>query len=323
MVVIITNQKDVHSDAVEIWLQEWNISYFRFHPDELISRYEVKYEIIPYSFEVIDTFSGMRCIPEKVKSVWFRRPIKPHVHKNSSEDSRAYFEDEISAFLASFYMAMQDAYWVNPLSKISWANDKLSQLREAKRLGFRLPETFVTNSSIKAYSFYQNQPMNCIVKPFRATLIGENIRVFTHKLGNNLKLTDFDCVVATPTVLQEFIDKTSDLRVTVIGRDIFACRIFSQTHEKTKIDFRLADVMDIPHEMVIIDEHFKKRILAYSQCFGLPSCEFDFAEVETGEPYFLECNPNGQWLWIEIMCKVDISKSMASLLALHSGYVIE
>jgi glutathione synthase/RimK-type ligase-like ATP-grasp enzyme len=42
---------------------------------------------------------------------------------------------------------------------------------------------------------------------------------------------------------------------------------------------------------------------------------FDFIVTPEGEYVFLECNPNGQWLWIEMETGYDISKIMAKNLA--------
>ena len=43
---------------------------------------------------------------------------------------------------------------------------------------------------------------------------------------------------------------------------------------------------------------------------------FDFAmSKETGEPVFLECNPNGQWLWLEKETGAPISRAIATSLA--------
>jgi glutathione synthase/RimK-type ligase-like ATP-grasp enzyme len=324
MIVIVTNAADVHSDAVEVWLKEWKLPYFRFHPDELLSRYEVRYNLghSSHTFEVYDTFSGTQCLPEKVKSVWFRRPLPPLSHKLSSVDSKDFFIDEISAFIASFYVAMENAHWTNPLPLRTMVNDKLMQLKIANSLGFRIPNTIVTTKPIEAFNFYMEENQNCIVKPFRQTMIEGNLKIFTHKLEQELTIGDFNSVIAAPTLLQQFIKKTSDLRVTLIGEEIFACRIYSQTNEKTKIDFRVTDVLEIPHEIVELNSNFKQQIIAFAKKFQLPSCEFDFAEIEGEEPFFLECNPNGQWLWIEIMCKVEISKSMARHLASKAGHIL-
>ena len=46
---------------------------------------------------------------------------------------------------------------------------------------------------------------------------------------------------------------------------------------------------------------------------------FDFVISTTGDLYFFEVNPNGQWLWIEQITGMPISKAMAELLSHPPG----
>ncbi len=41
---------------------------------------------------------------------------------------------------------------------------------------------------------------------------------------------------------------------------------------------------------------------------------FDFIVTEDDEYYFLECNPNGQWLWQDELLDVQIGYSIAQAL---------
>jgi glutathione synthase/RimK-type ligase-like ATP-grasp enzyme len=42
---------------------------------------------------------------------------------------------------------------------------------------------------------------------------------------------------------------------------------------------------------------------------------FDFIVTSNNDYIFLECNPNGQWLWIELETGYEISKIIAENLA--------
>ena len=46
---------------------------------------------------------------------------------------------------------------------------------------------------------------------------------------------------ATPHLFQEWLPKRFDLRVVVIGRQVFAAEIHSQHSERARLDFRRAD----------------------------------------------------------------------------------
>jgi glutathione synthase/RimK-type ligase-like ATP-grasp enzyme len=57
------------------------------------------------------------------------------------------------------------------------------------------------------------------------------------------------------------------------------------------------------------------RILALHRRFGLIYSSFDFVRTPDGEYVFLETNPFGQWLWIEDLTGMPISKAIANYLA--------
>ncbi|MFC5183451.1 hypothetical protein [Actinomadura harenae] len=40
-------------------------------------------------------------------------------------------------------------------------------------------------------------------------------------------------------------------------------------------------------------------MVRYLKVFGLEFGCFDFGLTERDEPVFFECNPNGQWSWLE------------------------
>ena len=45
--------------------------------------------------------------------------------------------------------------------------------------------------------------------------------------------------------------------------------------------------------------------------FGLNFGCFDVLVTKAGTPVFLECNPNGQWLWVEQMTGLPIAETVA------------
>ncbi|WP_424528879.1 hypothetical protein ACOZ38_04145 [Sphaerisporangium viridialbum] len=54
--------------------------------------------------------------------------------------------------------------------------------------------------------------------------------------------------------------------------------------------------------------------LAYVGALGLRFGAFDFALTGDGVPVFLECNPNGQWAWLEDATGLPIAAAIADLL---------
>ena len=59
------------------------------------------------------------------------------------------------------------------------------------------------------------------------------------------------------------------------------------------------------------DLELRARLHAYMEAFGLNFGCFDFAVTKSGEPVFFECNPNGQWQWVENLTGLPIGKAIA------------
>ncbi|KAG9585819.1 hypothetical protein KCV01_g13671, partial [Aureobasidium melanogenum] len=122
-----------------------------------------------------------------------------------------------------------------------------------------------------------------------------------------------------PCIYQEYVEKAFELRVTVIGERIFAAKIedgaggtfVDWRYETGRPNFRMtateldASVQDLIHELV--------RRLGLS--FGC----LDFIVDPDGELYFLEINPNGQFLFLEdFVPELRLLEAMTSMLATGS-----
>ncbi len=60
--------------------------------------------------------------------------------------------------------------------------------------------------------------------------------------------------------------------------------------------------------------------MAYLRRAGLRFGAFDLAEDAEGQLWFLECNPNGQWGWIESATGLPITDAIVSeLLRVDDG----
>ena len=107
-----------------------------------------------------------------------------------------------------------------------------------------------------------------------------------------------DSIRLAPGFFQEYIPKRVELRVTVIGDEIFTAELHSQVHEQTRYDWRHYEVevpMDEHHLPVEIAEH----CLALTKAYGLHFSTSDLIVTPEGRYVFLEMNPNGQFLWVQ------------------------
>jgi hypothetical protein len=70
------------------------------------------------------------------------------------------------------------------------------------------------------------------------------------------------------------------------------------------------------HEVVECPVELTKSIHFYMDIMGLNFAAFDFALDYEGRWIFLECNPNGQWLWLEVLTGLPLVETIARHLAL-------
>ena len=125
----------------------------------------------------------------------------------------------------------------------------------------------------------------------------------------DLKLGKWYEVVVTDIPMQK-----NEWRITVIGEDVFPCIIHSQECDESKVDWRTIDYDSILHEKGEISDQFKNELVQYLKLLNIPFGAFDFILTPENEFVFLECNPNGQWLWIEELTGMPISQSIANWL---------
>ena len=137
--------------------------------------------------------------------------------------------------------------------------------------------------------------------------------IYTH-LVTEEDLDHLDSVRYGPTFFQALVPKSRDIRVTVIGDELFAAGIDSMLVEEARIDFRVAEMMDLPHEPVTLPEPVAAACLAIVKRLGLQFGAIDLLETPDGDYVFLENNPNGQWYWVEMMTGQPMARAMADLL---------
>jgi hypothetical protein len=128
-----------------------------------------------------------------------------------------------------------------------------------------------------------------------------------------------DSVRLAPCLFQELIPKDHELRVTVIGEQVFACAIYSQENEQTKVDWRHPGV-EFPRKEARLPDGVRDFCLAMTKHYGLNYGALDFIVTPAGEYVFLELNPNGQWMFVQHwLPRIPLVQTMADTLVSHAA----
>lgn len=307
MLLLVTNRRDITMDYVVAELRRREMPYFRLNT-ELLPQARCSMASHPRSAWTI-SFAGRQICGDDITGAYFRRPgapVIPDSVQNAGE--RAYVAAEWSSFLKSLYNRLE-GLWLNSPNAIFAAEDKPLQLMLAQELGFNVPAVMVTNdiSSVRIVT----DVSQAVCKPLRqAVLTGDTERViFTSRIGN-LEEGNSESIALAPFIVQKEILKKYDVRVTVVGQQIFATAIWSQEHTETEVDWRQGSRPDLRHEKIMLAPAVQQQCLALVAKLGLRYGAIDFVCDREGVLWFLEINPNGQWAWIENLTGYPIASAI-------------
>lgn len=127
---------------------------------------------------------------------------------------------------------------------ILYNGDKLQTLVLAKEVGLDIPPTLVTTEKIKVKTFKAKQG-DIITKTidiqFHLNEVKQNETYMLYI--NNFSDERIDSLPDTffPALFQKQIEKKYELRIFYVADKFFPVAIFSQTNDKTNIDFRHYD----------------------------------------------------------------------------------
>lgn len=297
MILIITHKEDYTSDFIINKLNQRKIKYKRLNCEDLInSNFKVDKDL-NFSIDGINLFN----------SVWFRRTKLPDINSSNPQED-IYLLNEYETLLKNLFCTI-DAKWFSDPFKIYKAENKLYQLKIAKNIGFIIPNTLITNNKETLKEFYFLNSKEIIIKPLSQSKLnnkGETEFIFTNDLKNE-HIETLDEYELTPCMYQEKIQKSIELRVTVVGEKIFTSGINSQLFENTKTDWRKGK-QEFFKETIPLDVEEKCKLIVKK--LGLRFGAIDLIKDTNGNYVFLEINPNGQWAWIENETGLKISDAI-------------
>jgi glutathione synthase/RimK-type ligase-like ATP-grasp enzyme len=120
-----------------------------------------------------------------------------------------------------------------------------------------------------------------------------------------------DRIGPEPYLIQHFIDKAHDIRVVVVGEELFAVAIDSQVRVETSVDLRAGgSLRDLPHRQVDLPRRVRGALLRLCASLHLRFAAIDLVIDHGGRHWFLELNPNGQWAWLEEAAGVQVTEAL-------------
>jgi glutathione synthase/RimK-type ligase-like ATP-grasp enzyme len=243
-----------------------------------------------------------------INAVWWRRPrpFKLPVALTDPVHCRLAMSEADTAF-RGLYQSM-DAFWVNDPTLDAAASHKPFQLTLAQEVGLIIPTTLMTNDPEEARDFWRRHEGDVIYKMFIA--LPEAWRETRRLRAEETNLAE--AVRTTPVIFQRYVEAVADVRVTIVGDEIFAASTDVRKGEYP-IDFRLN--RDARFETHTLPSEVQDALRVLMRRMGLEYGAVDLRLTPKGSYVFLEINPAGQFLWIEMATGQKIAAALAAHLA--------
>jgi hypothetical protein len=316
-VLVISNHEDDH---IELVSSISGLEFVLFDPTLFINDSQLLSFYISPNGKLKGMFKNHNL--NDFKAFWYRKPKFISQSEYPVEpDYREHCRENYMRLISTLFSVYKDKLWVNHPDDIKSADVKLKQLLVAKSLGFNISETLISNSTndsirfinrkeivvaktlgqrrVKVGDFYANGPL---------TEIDSSARIQTDLYENELGL------IVNPYIFQEYAPGNVH-RVIVVNRKVFSIKTIALKPE-IPMDSRAIMLSD-EYSLNVkseIPEYLKSMCLEYLDYFNLKYGAFDFIESPDGSFLFLECNPNGQWGFVDYITGEDkIAKEFANL----------
>jgi hypothetical protein len=317
MILILTNDQDEHADHVAAKLRARGAELVRFDPARFPRDAEISISYATTGRARSILRAGMRQIDlTRLSGVWYRRPVLPVAHDDLPPELRQIVEKESAAFLYDLWCSIEAPWLPAPPSRLREAQLKASQLVIAGEVGFELPPTLISNSPADVLDFYSEHD-GAIVSKLAGTAFADAIATDCVRYTELVSPRDIayaSSIAYCPMIFQAYVPKRVELRITVVGRRVFAAEIHSQASNHTRHDWRRYDNYSTPHFQHELPPHVADLCVRLVERLGLAYGAIDMVLTPDGRYVFLEINPNGQYLWIEEATGLPISEAICDLL---------
>lgn len=319
--IVFTEAFDPHVDHVAPELEArgvdwWRVSLHRFPQEMTISLHS---DGGAEQLSLEDDLGRVEL--DDVHAVWYRRTPAPMLPGDLPRDQRQLARGECLEFLDGMWASLGDRRWISFPWATRRAGSKSEQLRRAAALGLKVPRTLFSNDPAAVRRFYQqcggrdtvvfktHQP---IIVPHEGA---ETCGVVYSSLLNENHLERLDEISCCPGIFQEYVPKHHEVRVTIIGERVFACRIFSQEREGSRVDWRNWDWCrpegTLPrHEACELPAALATTLVSLVRGYDLSFAGVDLLVTPGGDWVFLELNPNGQWAWMEPLVGLPLTQAL-------------
>ena len=319
-VLILTRKFDPEASRVSIKLLAKGIDSIRVNVEDIAKEMKVKYQINDTSTSILEFAIGERNIESStIPVVWLRDFDSTLINCNFGENHDKFAQRFCYEQWNDSFQILKDGLeseWINSPESNLYASNRLKQLSLARDVGLKIPSTIITNNPKAAADFYQDHDGKVLMKAVHhhgIEIEGKIYSIYARSLTQEI-LSKLDDLIYAPCILQERLEKKSELRVTIVGDMVFAAELDTHKLSNRYDDLHRLSLSEIPKKAVKLDKMIEECCFKMMKSLGLRYGAFDFILDKKNQAYFLEINLTGDWYWIEHDTKLPITDAMVNLM---------
>jgi hypothetical protein len=260
----------------------------------------------------IDDISGIYC----------RYAIECGCSSRLEDPISRYKREEYLGSLSGVFLHVPQVKWINYPWSESIASGKIYPLTVAAKLGIQVPRFIVTNNLSQLDQFLaRSKTSDYVIKPITDASIAfqggkftdaPDVASFDAPYTKTFIRSDVkeDQVDDTPFLIQQKIEKVTEIRCVVIDDEVLATE--SKFHHETDVDIRLQP--NRQEKFFLLPDPLVGKIIKLRKMLNLRFATLDFSVDKTGTPWLTDINPAGNWLWQEQQLQLGIPKLIANAL---------
>jgi glutathione synthase/RimK-type ligase-like ATP-grasp enzyme len=308
-VIIVAPKDDSHARSVGKHIERLGLECLILDSSDLPTKFPVSIDYGQLDGDTIVHLGPYKFNRDSIAGVWWRRPSEHRIaNEVTSPDANRYAARATRTGFLGGLMTLSNNF-INPPHASERASLKPVQLELARRCGLRIPKTMITSSPENARCFANETP-----RAIYKTVTTWHYQMRETRMLESEDFDQLDSVRFAPDILQEYIEPDCDYRVTVVGTKVFAARI-NVRQGRSLVDSRLDRV---PLDSQNLPPIALRDLMKLHDSLGLVYGAYDFRLSASGELYFLEVNPEGQFLFVEIETGLPISEAIAEMLSFGS-----
>lgn len=323
VLIISKNSFEVSTEKVIDWIHYLGHDFYRLNGDIFESEEE---SILIKSDYDLNLSIENSPISKKYYSMWIRR-WSDYDSIEFITKSCIHFKIDPVLILNLTNNIYQDVFAINNailnlfkckkyLSKINQLNvNKINVLKIAQINKLKTPEFILTNRKKCLIDFFNKNKI--IIKDLSVPFSYKNKETITTSYG---ELLDAQKIKDLPETFflsfyQEYIEKEYEIRSFFLNTKFYSMAIFSQKDTKTKVDFRRYNHekpnRTVPYQL---PKDIEKKLIKLMKSLDLQTGSIDMLKSVSGEYYFLEVNPVGQFAMVSYPCNYNLEFEIANYL---------